>query len=588
MSELSTVLINDSRYVNITDKVVLGVKDGPASVIYQKYIPNSNSTSSTLYNVNVPSENTLVDRNIHIQGTISCYYETAIAANATDAASGAVIFKVAPAAFPMNQALQSVSLTLNNSKLSVQTQDILPVYLKQFQQKFLSKNCQMTPSYVDKYFGKVSGAVDNDGAGSYMSGIESAEKDSDTAGRFNEDFTVEVYLGSVAVANLRTPDPVTGLYTITNSTANASTVIVVCSVNVSEPLLGLPTAVMKEDESNYLGINNMELLLQWNDMRNVFNISGSRLWKSYAGDRDERLVLDKQANLNLKYMSLHASQYAKLNSKNILPYDEMVCYKKLFTGSDTITQQLTDVISMRQIPDKIFIVVRPQYQSQKPQFSNHLCFPITGLNITFNNVSGLLTSYRQKDLYQMSRRNGSQQTWAEFSGEVKNKGGVISAGIGSIICINPITDLGLSDFLTSGSLGQFSFQATVDYQNIYGHTYGTGTTLTTADQFQACEIATICSYGGILINDKGSSSTMSGLLTKNAVLEAKSGGSPSIDYEELSEMTGGNFSKMGMTNMKDLFGKMGKIRNAGKPKLEDVFNKVSSGSNIQDKLSKYM
>jgi len=111
MSELSTVLINDSRYVNITDKVVLGVKDGPASVIYQKYIPNSNSTSSTLYNVNVPSENTLVDRNIHIQGTISCYYETAIAANATDAASGAVIFKVAPAAFPMNQALQSVSLT---------------------------------------------------------------------------------------------------------------------------------------------------------------------------------------------------------------------------------------------------------------------------------------------------------------------------------------------------------------------------------------------------------------------------------------------------------------------------------------------
>jgi hypothetical protein len=72
------------------------------------------------------------------------------------------------------------------------------------------------------------------------------------------------------------------------------------------------------------------------------------------------------------------------------------------------------------------------------------------------------------------------------------------------------------------------------------------------------------------------------------VLEAKSGGSPSIDYEELSEMTGGNFSKMGMTNMKDLFGKMGKIRNAGKPKLEDVFNKVSSGSNIQDKLSKYM
>jgi hypothetical protein len=67
----------------------------------------------------------------------------------------------------MNQALQSATISLNNSKLSVQTQDILPVYLKQFHQKFLSKNCQMTPSYVDKYFSKVPDAVDVDGSSSF-------------------------------------------------------------------------------------------------------------------------------------------------------------------------------------------------------------------------------------------------------------------------------------------------------------------------------------------------------------------------------------------------------------------------------------
>jgi len=166
MSELSTVLIQDNRYNDITDRVTIGVKDGPASVIYQKYQPNSNSTSSTLFNVNVPSENTLVDRNIHVQATVSCYYTTIIAAG------GNKSFKVAPAAFLLNQALQSCSLTLNNSKLSVQTQDILPVYLKQFHQKISSKNCQMTPSLVDKYYGKVESAVVNDGASSYMSGIE--------------------------------------------------------------------------------------------------------------------------------------------------------------------------------------------------------------------------------------------------------------------------------------------------------------------------------------------------------------------------------------------------------------------------------
>jgi broad specificity polyphosphatase/5'/3'-nucleotidase SurE len=130
MSELSTVLINDSRYKNITDSVTIGVKDGPASVIHQKYKHNSNSTSSTLFNINVPSENTLIDRNIHVEGTVSCYYEASIAGTES------VAFSVVPAAFPMNQALQSATLTLNNSKLSVQTQDVLQVYLKQFHQTF--------------------------------------------------------------------------------------------------------------------------------------------------------------------------------------------------------------------------------------------------------------------------------------------------------------------------------------------------------------------------------------------------------------------------------------------------------------------
>jgi len=60
--------------------------------------------------------------------------------------------------------------------------------------------------------------------------------------------------------------------------------------------------------------------------------------------------------------------------------------KKLFTGSTAGLTQTTDVISMRQIPNYIYMVVKPQYNSQKPQFSNHLCFPISGMNITFNNV----------------------------------------------------------------------------------------------------------------------------------------------------------------------------------------------------------
>jgi len=188
----------------------------------------------------------------------------------------------------------------------------------------------------------------------------------------------------------------------------------------------------------------------------------------------------------------------------------------------------------------------------------------------------------------MSRRNGSQQTWSEFTGVIKNKNKETFAGIGSVICIDCVRDLGLSDFLSSGSLGQFSFQCSVNYVNILGHEYGIdgiAATTATADQFNAMEIATICNYGGILINDKGSSSTMSGLLTKQAVLEAKSGNNPTVNYEEIQEMTGGNFNKMGTTNMSGL---LEKIKHMGKGKYKELMKSNPTVGQIQDKLTKYM
>ena len=48
---------------------------------------------------------------------------------------------------------------------------------------------------------------------------------------------------------------------------------------------------------------------------------------------------------------------------------------------------------------------------------------------------------------------------------------------------------------------------------------------------------------------------MSGLLTKQAVLEAKSGNNPTVIYEEIQQMTSGNFNKMGTTNMSGLLEK---------------------------------
>jgi hypothetical protein len=78
---------------------------------------------------------------------------------------------------------------------------------------------------------------------------------------------------------------------------------------------------------------------------------------------------------------------------------------------------------------------------------------------------------------------------------------------------------------------------------------------------------------------------MSGLLTKQSVLKAKAGNNPTINYEEINEMTGGNFGKMGLTTMTGL---LDKAKNMGKSKAKELNRMNPTAGVIQDKLSKYM
>ena len=46
------------------------------------------------------------------------------------------------------------------------------------------------------------------------------------------------------------------------------------------------------------------------------------------------------------------------------------------------------------------------------------------------------------------------------------------------------------------------------------------------------------------------------MLTKQSVLESKSGNAPTVNYEEIQEMAGGNYSKMGTTKMSSILEKI--------------------------------
>ena len=159
-------------------------------------------------------------------------------------------------------------------------------------------------------------------------------------------------------------------------------------------------------------------------------------------------------------------------------------------------------------------------------------FKINNISINLNNQSGLLSSATAYDLWRMSARNGSTQSWAEFSGQA-SVGGVQTATTGSLLILSPAYDLSLPDYITCGSLGNYNLQFTVGVTNQLGETI-------------TPEMETICANSGIFTTQQGVSSIYTGILTKESVLDAKSKQqSSAVKSAEVKRMVGGSFWNLG-------------------------------------------
>ena len=71
-----------------------------------------------------------MDRHLTVRAKIT------VNATFTHTTGTATVVSAVPAAFLLNQILQSASLKINNSKVSVQSADILNVITKQFSQQY--------------------------------------------------------------------------------------------------------------------------------------------------------------------------------------------------------------------------------------------------------------------------------------------------------------------------------------------------------------------------------------------------------------------------------------------------------------------
>jgi hypothetical protein len=526
------VLVKDDR-LNVTDAVSYAVHKGGQNMTSASFTAVSQTPSSVTFNIQVPSEQTIIDRRVLWQSTVTL--QLTVLGTAANAGQLPINYGVTDslAPFPLHQLASVMTATINNNSVSVNIRDVLPALLRFNDRRELQRYNGYTtvaPDTVGSY---------KDGLGTALNPLGSWANTSD-----NDLFQ----RGSFQLIGISTTAPVGGAlvppFVAPVPLVNTIAQQIYVQFQVTEPLLLSPFifADPKSNNQGFYGVQNMNF---------VFNIGdASRVWRTanYTAAATASplgttsitaasVLSFASSRLIFNFLTPHPSDL--MPARNAVPFYELPRFITSGLPAINPTTSLpatgtivsTSSLQLNQIPDKLIIQVRnPMASAAWGQPDAFLC--IQAISINFNNQSGILASATQQDLFRYSVENGSNQSWFEFSGFANVPDNVSGCGrristAGSLLILEFGKDIQLTeDYYASGSLGNFNLQMQIT-------TYNQMTYAITP------EIVVVAMNSGLFVNERGTSSTYTGILTKQDVLEASA---QEAQYSSsVKRMVGGGF-----------------------------------------------
>ena len=542
------VLVKDDR-LDVTDAISFAVHKGGQNMTSAQFNAISQTPSSVTFNIQVPSEQTLIDRRVMWQSTVILQLNVTAPAG-INPMNLAISDALAP--FPLHQLASVMTATINNNSVSLNVRDVLPALLRLHDRRELQRYNGMTPVMPDLL------ANYNDGIGANLNSLGSwanaADNDLLPRGAFQLDAISTTLVGGAMPSPLTLPTPA--------QIAAGYVGTIFIQFTVTEPLM-LSPFIWANPQSNcqaMYGIQNMNF---------VFNIGdASRVWRTANNNTVVAAGNTPFGNTYITNASVSSFNASKLlfnfltpHASDLFPARNAVAFweaPRFITSNLTnivgfqpslasgvapaITQISTSSLQLNQIPDKLIIQVRnPLNQCAWGNPDAFLC--IKGISINFNNQSGILASATQQDLYRYSVENGYNGSWGEFSGFVTVPDAVTGFGkkipsSGSCLVLEFSKDIQLTeDYYAAGSLGNFNLQINLQVYNQFP--YGI-----------TPEIVLIPINSGIFVNERGTSSTYTGILTKADVLAASS--QEPYYQTSVKRMVGGGF----LDSLKSVAGKI--------------------------------
>jgi len=571
-SDFSTVLCKDDRIAKITDAVKYSVFKGGSNVTFARYkaisgLGSANPTS-LVFNLQVPSEQVVVDRAVKMVSTFS--FDVSVTMPADVAAAGLVGARpfdygntCALGPYPMHSLFSSMNVTINNNSTSVQQQQVLPSLMRLYDERVHQRAAGGAPNTWDTAadYTQLLNATSNP-----LGGFDNvADTDIQPRGSW---FVTQTQAAS---ANPAGNDVIVAGAAPAGDNGKVRTITITAT---TEEYIQVSPFIFNKTyhDQGFLGIQTLNMQFQVGTIQRVFRYSGF----ANNGAVINPAVAPSISNLNIlnselvfNFLSLHPSDV--LPSRNVVPYYDLPLYQTAstltpalvpMTGANNVTATIqTSTFSLNQIPDKLMIWVAPKaFGTQTCQDADAWCV-IDGISIQFNNSQGLLSNCDSYDLWKMSVSAGSNQSWSEWSGQsLKASAGAAATRIrmcGSLLVLDMAKDVQLSDdFLAPGSIGQYSLSLQIRFKNPFS-------TNVTAP---VCTIMTLNS--GLWVVDRGQSSSFSGILTKALVLDASQ--KESVPREMGERIVGGALHRTAAS--------MGPVMGSGGPGYSGITgNAKSSG-----------
>ena len=528
-ADIEKLAVFDDRIVQ--SKARYAVEKGALSLTNAPFSAVGNNSSQQSFNINVPSENVFVDRAVEWTATCALSMNVAISGGQQSQNAPVVVFgrDCALSAFPLQSLTQTLTATINDTTVTMNTGDVLYEVLRltDYKKNRAQRTC---PTYLDTYksYNSASGAINNP-LGDYTNACDSGSVPN--GAWYNVSFTDST--GAVlSGSGSYTSGSVTVSYTngvpVQSASYPSGGYPIFLKFTSTEKLVLSPFVFSDchEFDTGLFGIQNIQLVLNMSApsqtatsgrvIRSTTTYGRTISSVAYNGSVSGGTPFTS-SQVNVQFLT--PSLDLPLPPKSIVPYMEFPRYiysagaQTVSVGTEFSVQSQT--ITLPQIPDLLIVYVKPStYLATDADWY----FPINDVtSINFDNFSGLLSSQTQQQLYAMAFKNGLDMDFNQWVGEANVASQALTSSefaqgkvglTGGFLVLKPSQDITLQSGQAPSLVGNFTFQISLKCMNNSGSTSVSPT------------VYVITANSGFFESIKGSSRIVKGVLSAQDILDA--------------------------------------------------------------------